>query len=477
MLGKLIVRSLGIISTLILVRLLSPSDFGIIAIAIMLIGFFEVLSDAGINRFLILRHNPTRDDYDSAWTLNIILRACLLGILFLLAPFASSFLKNPDLTYVIQITAAINLITSFQNIGLIKLERGLQYRPQNKLLIVAKVFSFTFCLIAAFIYKNYYALLVGNFINVLIITIGSYSISDYRPRFNFSFEKSMWQFSQFNMLRNIVGYTRSQMDIFIVGNKFGDTATGQFTISRKFAMLPQTELITPAMQPIFSGLSKFKTQPKLLMKNSMQVLFLCYLILIPCAFGLLAIAEPFTAVVLGDKWLPVADYIGVLSFLMIIFITQPVLHTLYDAQNKIGKSIYSDLFGILTLLLFVYSLKISTVAAFADIRILAGLFTFLFMLVCAKFFVELKLKVIAEIILPPMLASVIMYLSLISLNMKLFEYSDVSKLFILLVAGAVVYTILILIYFAICLTAKLSPQVATVYANLPLRVKKLINLQ
>ena len=84
MFSKLIIRGLGLISTLVLVRLLTPADFGLVAIGIMVIGLFKVLSDIGVNRYLIMHDNPTDDHYSAAWTLNLLSTAILIFILVLL---------------------------------------------------------------------------------------------------------------------------------------------------------------------------------------------------------------------------------------------------------------------------------------------------------------------------------------------------------------------------------------------------------
>ena len=87
MFSKLIIRSLGLISTLVLVRLLDPDDFGLVAIGIMVIGLFRVLSDIGINRYLIMHSNPTDEDYSAAWSLNLITKTVLIVILVFCSPF------------------------------------------------------------------------------------------------------------------------------------------------------------------------------------------------------------------------------------------------------------------------------------------------------------------------------------------------------------------------------------------------------
>lgn len=454
MFGKLIVRGIGVVSTLILVRVLEPSDFGIIAIGIMLIGFFEVLSDAGVNRFLVLHAAPKDNDYNSAWTLNIIFRTTLLALLALLAPFSKSLFNNPELENVIWALCATQLFGSFKNIGLVKLEKELNYSAENRILICAKVVSFGFCIPAAFYFKNYLALLLGNFVNISIVVILSYVFCSFRPRLNFRFSPEIFTFSKFLFLRNIISYSRSQMDVLAVGLKFGETATGQFSIARQFSMMPQTELITPAIRPIFAGLTKFKDEPEKLKENVIQVLQACYLFLIPCAFGFLAIAEPFTSVVFGERWMPMADYIGMLAFLMAVFVLQGQLNIVYDAAGKIKYSIWADILGIASLSLLIIISKLDDVVDFAYIRIASGAIALISMSLMAKFYVGIRLLKIVEVILVPTVLSSIMYILILWASSFVQWVSVVWELLALIALGVAVY--LLGLIFIVLLLKKLA---------------------
>ena len=123
--SNLIIRGLGLISTLILVRILSSDDFGIIAIAMMVNGFFDVLANVGINRYLILKKNPTHHEYSNAWSLNIVLKLFLATAMCLLSASFANYFEMPELRSVIIVMALIQLVSSFNNVGLIKLEKQL----------------------------------------------------------------------------------------------------------------------------------------------------------------------------------------------------------------------------------------------------------------------------------------------------------------------------------------------------------------
>lgn len=407
-----VVRSFGIVSTLILVRILDSDDFGIVAIGMLVVGFFDVLANIGVNRYLILKENPTHEDYSSAWTFNVCLRILLFFSLLIASPFIANFFDNPELQFVFIFLGSLQLLGALNNIGLVKLEKELNFSVKNKILMLAKVFSFIATVSAAFYFQSYFAMLSGLLINAVVFLIASYSLCSFRPKFVLKFDREMVTFSMFLFVRNFVGYTRAQMDLFIISSSFGKSVTGEFSVAKNFSMLPLGELIAPAMAPVFSVLSKLKGKPEELEIKSFQALFLMYLVIIPSAIGTYMVSAPFTAIVLGEKWLHVHSVLGMLAFLMLPFTTQPILNILYDAKNKVRQSIWIDVIGIVVLIIAVYYFMPNTLNQFVDIRLQVAFFMFLFSLMHAKAVTNLSLTKMSIIFIIPIIPSTIMYFAL-----------------------------------------------------------------
>lgn len=122
--ARMIVRALGALSTLVLARLLAPSDFGLIAMATSLIALLELLSAFSFDLALIRRPDSTSDDFDTAWTLNVLFAVAIAIALFISAPFAADFYREPRLQNVIYLVAAGNCLRAFNNIGTVEFRSG-----------------------------------------------------------------------------------------------------------------------------------------------------------------------------------------------------------------------------------------------------------------------------------------------------------------------------------------------------------------
>ena len=439
MTGKFVVRGLGVISTLIIVRLLDPSDFGLVAIAMLVIGFGNVLTQIGVYRYLILKPEIFDDDLNAAWTINIILRSLVVLGLVVLAPYIAKLWNDQDITIVIRLLAIVQIISMFENVGMIYFEKSVSFKQSAKLDIVAKIGSFFVTVGAAFLLKNYMALVLGAITNALFRTSFSYYISNYRPRFSLKIDPDMFSVSSHIFVRNIIGYTRSQMDILLIGQFFGSAAAGKFNIAKTFAIMPQTELISPAMKPFFSASSKQSSDYNLVEKKFFQMLFISLSLAFPCILGLYALAEPFTLVVLGEKWLDVIPFIGILGFIMLPFITQPLLFNLYDFKGRSKYGVLNDIFGLVAILCAFGVVGPVGLLEFTEIRIFVAFLSFLFMTMLACILIKLSfvhlMSVMVIILIPTFLMAVGVFFIMPLLN----DLSPILLLAITTCVGAGIY--------------------------------------
>ena len=437
--GNVALKSLGIISTLILVRLLSPSDFGMIAIAMMVIGLFDVLSEMGVNRYLILAQKPSDDLYNSAWTLNICLRALSLAVVLILSPMLANFLHNPNLTTLINIFAGISFLKVFHNIGMLQFEKDIEFGPKNKLNITAKLFSFFATIGAAFYFQNYYALAIGTTVNMLSSVVFSYVICPYRPKFNFRFERDMFTFSTTMLTRNIIGYSRSQLDILFTGRLFGDAGVGSFKVAREFSLMPLTQIVTPGIAPMFSLVASVKHDDEILYAKIYQTIFIGLLILLPAAVGMTLVANEFTLLVLGEKWLGVSAFIGLLAFLNLTFFSQQVVFMLYDAKNKPMIAAINDVIGIILLVGAVMLFPMTDLVEFAEIRVIIGVISLTLIFVCARILIALSLKKICIIFSLILIPTLSMYFAMEIARDSLYQASLIPRFCLLTIIGILIY--------------------------------------
>ena len=410
--GKWGVRLVGIGSTLILARLLDPSAFGVVALATICIGFFETLTDIGINRYLISQTELDSKAMNTSWTLALVMKVLLIFILVCLSEFLADFMDAPEIQLIVIVLAFSSIFSALTNIGLVRLEKALEYKRISTLLLTAKLISAAVTLSLAFYFQNYWALVAGGICSTFVYCVGSYFITTYRPKISFALEKGQLSFSGKIMARAVLGYTRSKLDVFLVGNLFDKSAVGKYNIGQEFAILPLTEVITPASTAMFPALAQFRNDKQELFDKTYKYFALVYGFVMPCIVGMWFIAPQFCTVILGPKWSDTASIMSVLAMLMLPFPLTAITNNLFDYLNKTQISLFSDCIGIVMLLTAFKLLDFSDVTYFAWVRSLVGIVAFVAILVFVRATIGLSISKMISVLGVPLVASLFMWFCL-----------------------------------------------------------------
>ena len=191
---KLLDRSLGFISTLILVRLLLPADFGIVAMGLSFVFMAEVLCSFGFDIALIQNPDATEEHFHSAWTCNVILGSVSTVLLLALASPVAQFYGQPEVFAVLAGLAFGPLFASLENIGIVKFRKDLQFRKEFTFRASRRILAFAVTLPLAFWLRNYWALVAGILASKLGGSILSYVAQDFRPRFCMTKARELFRF-------------------------------------------------------------------------------------------------------------------------------------------------------------------------------------------------------------------------------------------------------------------------------------------
>ncbi len=154
-------RLTGLVSTIVLARLLTPADYGVVAIAMVIVATIEVFNQTGQQLAIIRLPHPTREHYDAAWTIFIILSTILGTAIWLAAPLAQIYFHEPRAAAVVKVLAFRTFLGGFENIGVVDFQRNLQFHKVFQYRTYPSLISFVVGLIAAFVLRNYWALVIG----------------------------------------------------------------------------------------------------------------------------------------------------------------------------------------------------------------------------------------------------------------------------------------------------------------------------
>jgi O-antigen/teichoic acid export membrane protein len=306
-------RLLGFASTLILARLLVPEDFGIIAMATVVIGLAGVLLDLGVHVALIQNKTPDRSHYDTAWTLGLIQAVVVMAMIMTAAPLAAAYFKEPRVAPVMMVLALSVPLAALENIGVVNFQKELRFAEDFRFVFLRRLIGFCTTIACALAFSSYWALVAGTLAGRAGGVLLSYALHPMRPRLSLDRFREIFGVSQWMLMRNITGYLDTRLPLLVVGGRVSSATTGVFSLADEIAALPTTELLAPLNRVLFPTFVQVKDDLPELARMFLLALGLQALVGIPAGLGLVMVAEPAVLVLLGAKWIAAAPFIQVLA--------------------------------------------------------------------------------------------------------------------------------------------------------------------
>jgi O-antigen/teichoic acid export membrane protein len=305
-------RLLGLVSTLLLVRLLSPGDFGVVAMATSIIAAVEVLGAFSFDTALIQRQDATRAHYDTAWTFNVIVGGAIAAALALLAVPAADFFNEPRLTVVVLLLALGSLATGFENIGLVDLRKKLQFDKEFKVLLAKKLVGFCLVVPLAIWLRSYWALVISIVAGKLAAVVISYVAHPFRPRFSLAQRNDLVSYSKWLFFNNLIVLARDRSADLAIGRFVGSHGLGIYTVSQEVSTLPQ-QFVAPVNRAVFPGYASVAASAIAMQQSFLGVTSLMWALAVPAGIGIALVAPVLVPVVLGENWLAAIPVIAILA--------------------------------------------------------------------------------------------------------------------------------------------------------------------
>lgn len=335
-LAKLAERSLGLVSMLILARVLVPQDFGVVAMAMSFVVLLEMMSAFGFDTALIQKQTKDRPHWDTAWTFNVLIGALIALAMVLGANVAASFFNEPRLVAVLWVLAIGSFAQGLQNIGLVAFRSEMQFDREFRFLTAKKLIGFAITVPLAFILDSYWALVIGQTAGRVLSTALSYWVHPYRPRFTLSAAANLMHFSKWMFLLNIIHFVKDRSASLVVGRIAGATPLGAFTIAHEVATLPSTELVAPINRAVFPAYAKLaKEGVEHLRREYLSVIGMIVLMATPAVLGLAVTSPVLVPVMLGPNWLEAIPVLTLLSLFGYTYIIQSNAQAAYLALGRV----------------------------------------------------------------------------------------------------------------------------------------------
>ena len=440
---RIISKGLGFVRMIILARLLSPEDFGLLGIALLAIATLDTFSQTGLGYALIQKQENVNLYLDTAWTVSAIRGTFLFCILFFSASPIANFFNSTEAASVIRVMAICPLLSGFKNIGVVFFQKELEFNKQFIFQFSSTLIEFIVAIYLGFILRNVWALVWGVLAANLTIFLMSYILHSYRPRIRFEKEKfnDLFGFGKWVFGSSIVIFFAAQGDDAFLGKVLGVAAFGLYQMAFNLGNYPSSEITGVISKVAFPTYAKIQSSPQKLRDIYLRTIKVVLLFSMPLTVGIVLLAPELTKILLGEKWFPI---IVPLQILALSGGLRSIAGTGGALFNAIGKPVLDfkmNLIRLIVIIISIYPLTMVWGISGTSISVLLGIIAACFSWFLASL-AETKTNArdYLAISFPPLLATIFMSIIVFCVSKVLALHSNqLSVLLVSCFAGILSY--------------------------------------
>ena len=306
----------GFVIGVILARLLSPSDYGLLA----MIGVFNAIAfaflDSGFASALVRKPDLTEDDNTTAFCFNLMAGVVLYGVIWMIAPWVSKFYDKPILTPLLRAEGSLLIITAFKIVQNTQLMRALNFKAKMIIRVTSNVLGGIIGIIAAYRGLGVWALVVMHIAGALIGLLLLWIISPWRPRGRWSKDslKYLWGFGSKLLASGLLDTIYKNIYPVVIGKFYSAADLGQYTRAKQYAHMPAGTLTGMLQQVTFPVLSTIQDDIERLGNSYRRMLRFTVFVVFPIMVGMAVLAHPLVITLVTGKWAECVPYLQVICF-------------------------------------------------------------------------------------------------------------------------------------------------------------------
>lgn len=357
---RFLAQIISLLVSIVLARLLSPEDYGVVAIVMVFITICDALVTGGFGNALVQKKDANDVDFDSICWVSVAVACVLYLLLFLASPFIANFYGNDILVPITRVMGVKFIVSAFNSVQQAYIQREMIFKKFFFATLGGTVMSAVVGITMAYNGFGVWAIVAQNLTNTIINTIILYLTIDWKPKIRISWiaVKDLWGFGS-KMLASTITFTlKDNIRSLVIGKQFSSGDLAFYNQGQKFPSLLVTDIVESlgkVLFPVFSQKQEDIVSLKSYMRKSVK---LSSYILLPLIIGLFAVADTFIQVILTEKWLPCVPYLRILC---VVYMTRPMSTVFQKCVLAIGKSNINLLHEIITSILNIVLMLIAAI--------------------------------------------------------------------------------------------------------------------
>ena len=342
---------------LILARLLTPYDFGLSAIIILVFGTANTLLQSGIKKAIIYHQLTDVPSLNTAWSFSVIRGVFLFAVLFFMAPYISEFFDHNDMIFATQCLAFNFILSGYTNIGMMVHTIKFKFKKIVIWEFTGFLLGVLVTIITAYLFRTYLAIIYGLITEQATRTISSYYFSSYRPKFNLDIDifLRLFKYGKWMAADKIVSFASANQDKAFIGKALGVQVLGYYSIANQLGDFLSSiySSLSKVFFPVFSKIHKSSNV------NPKQIeLYLFFIIATSIQFVTVIsfYSEVIVKILYGEKWAMIGPFLQILIWASLIKIIQNALSPYFNGVGKPKYVLFINIFRIILLIPSLYIL-------------------------------------------------------------------------------------------------------------------------
>lgn len=346
------VQGIQFVVMIIMANMLTPHDYGLIAMLAVFIAVSQSLVDSGFSQALIRKQDRTEIDNSTVFYFNIIVGLFLYGVLFIVAPFIADFYNEPQLVAITRIIGLSVLINSFVVVQRALLTIKIDFKTQAKAALTAAIISGGLGIWMSANGYGVWAIVAQQLINLGINALLLWMLSLWRPRWVYSWKSfhSLFGFGSKLMVSGLIETVYRYIYLIVIGRVFSASDLGYYTRAHQFTDFPSSNLTGVLQRVTYPILCKIQDDDERLAYVYRKFLRLSAFIIFPLMIGLAVVAEPLVLTLLKEQWLFTATLLSIICFSMMWYPIHAINLNLLQVKGRsdlfLKLEIYKKIIGV-----------------------------------------------------------------------------------------------------------------------------------
>lgn len=325
---------------LILARLLSPDEYGLIGIITIFITVFNSIVDSGFSNALIRKNNATEKDYNTMFMVNMAISLLLFFVMYGVAPYIAEFFHRHELTALCRVMAIVVMLNALSIVQNTILSKRLDFKTKTKASLISSITSGVVGITMAYMGYGVWALVGQQISRQLLNSVCLWIFNRWFPDLSFSMEsfREMWRFGWKLLVSGLIDTTWKEIYQVVIGKCYTPATLGLYTRAQQFGSICSSNLTAIVQRVSYPALSKLQDDRERLKYGYKKVIKVTMLVTFILMLGMAGCAKAMILVLVGEKWIACVPFLQILCLNMMLYPLHALNLNMLQVQGR------SDLF-------------------------------------------------------------------------------------------------------------------------------------